>query len=242
MTRRPNTQIEISMFPFLSVLCAVVGILMLFMIAIISTRAIRAEDLLRGVVIEKERYAILDSQIRQLEDRLIRRRREHKNLQQLHAGLVDLITAKEDLAELALAPAGDRHEGTQLGAPEEILIVPDSRRKITKKPILVEVTGEAFVVHPEKKRYALRELDRENSPLRGFINSVDRAHDRQYLLLLLHPNGVTAYKKLRRYIKDSYPMQTTAGKYRIRTSRIDLGVEPFSRNWLLRAGKQDSAK
>jgi len=120
--------------------------------------------------------------------------------------------------------------------------VPDPTRKVSKKPIVVEVKAEGFVVHPdrpihpEKTEYPLKELDLTNSPLQGFIKRVDGARQKTYLLLLLHSNGIGSYRKLRKYLLDNHnetvkPLGVLGPG--VIKSRIDLGYEPFSREWLL---------
>ena len=55
MTRR-RSQVEISMFPFLSVLCTVIGVLVLFIVLILSTR----------VVAENEKYQFTEEHTREV--------------------------------------------------------------------------------------------------------------------------------------------------------------------------------
>lgn len=263
MTRRRPSEIELSMFPFLSVLCVVIGILMLFMIVIIGTRVIgaEAEELVvyrmprdfglddasedQAPGIPEEQHRALSDTIRRLTTHLIHQQKLYGVLRQQHAQLEDLIEIKRDeLAQIeGFDPAAPVVHGP-IGEQEKVKVVPDRRRKVLKKAILVEVTAEGYVVHPEETKYATEELDQNDSPLQRFIKNVDGRRDKQYLLLLLHPSGVKAYEKLDEYLKKTYKKTVKFDIIpglvwkEVEVSRIDLGVEPFSPYWRLIAEGQ----
>lgn len=250
MTRRRTSEVELSMFPFLSVLCVVIGILMLFMIAIIGTRILKAEAVERvaagrlpgpdgsgggesaGPSVPDDQHQGLSAEIERLAGRLAAQKNECRELRGLQTQLEDLIEMKRDELDglAAVAPGGFR-SGRALGLPEKVKVVPDTTREVRKKPILVEVTAAGYVVHPEQAEYAVDQLARGDSPLRKFIQRVDAVREREYLLLLVHPNGVTSYKKLRGCLRDNYPEQVRVGVYQVTKTRIDVGVEPFSPDW-----------
>ena len=102
---------------------------------------------------------------------------------------------------------------------------------VTKTPIAVEINAEGFVVHPEKRQYPLEDLKDKRSPLQEFLQGVDRAREKQYLLLLIHPNGIGAYVQLNTHLVETYPSEDPREKGEL--SRIDIGVEPFSQDWTL---------
>jgi len=258
MSRRRKSEVEFTMFPFLSVLCAVIGILMLFMIVVITTRVIGAEESAWWAGgdapqqqpdepgIQKQRYVALENEILELTNRLVRRQRHYRELSTSYEQLRDRIAAMEDRLNLGSTFAGGRR-CRPIGVPEEVLIVPDEDQKDPKTPIFVEVQSDGFIVHPEKTRYELAELEKVKSPLRKYIAGVDRRRSTHYLLMLLHPNGVEAHRKLRKYLLKNHNETITQKReiipgftepVQITKSRIDLGVEPFSRDWLLIPKKQ----
>ena len=262
MTRRRISEIETSMFPFLSVLCVVIGILMLFMIVVISTRVIGAEESIvvqppdpkppgpdegedddDGPGVPEDQYQALNDEIQRLTEDLAHQQKQYRELQELREQLETLIALKRDEIELGIVV--DR-EPRGLGLPEKVKVVPDANHKVVKKPILVEVKAEGFVVHPEKTEYAAEELQRKDSPLQQFIRDVDQTRRKRYLLLLIHPNGVASYESLRKYLLENHnetvKQDIVPGLVwrEITKSRIDLGYEPFSRDWLLIFEEQQS--
>ena len=229
--RQRGTEFEINMFPFLSVLCAVIGILMLLMLMIMSTRVISADDL------DEDRHAQLNAELKRLESRLAVSRSKYQETSKLHAQLTGLIAAKEELVELETAPQQGRRKGTRLGAPEKVKVVPDQQREVSKTPLLVEVTAGGFLVHPQKKECATEELHDDRSGLSTLLEQVYENRDRQYLLLLLHPNGVASYQQLRQFLKQRY--RQSAGAEGDRSGQLDVGKEPFSQDWILIVQEQD---
>lgn len=240
MSRR-RSEIEFSMFPFLSVLCAVIGILMLLLIAVMSTRVIALDASLwpeesstgsetRSAGMSEEQYEALSAEVERLADRLAECNKRRREAERIRSQIEDLIAAKEDLQ--ALGSATVRQEGTRLGV-EAVRVIPDPNRKIRKEPILMEVRGTGLVVHPDQQKFAVDELERGDSPLRRFLAEIDAARQQKYLVLLLHPGGVLAYKRLRGFLEEHYGEEVSVGQSQERKSRIDLGVEPFSDSWLL---------
>jgi len=235
------------MFPFLSVLCAILGVLMLFLLAIVGRRVIAAEDALaaaggaraalerrlRSSALPEERFRRLDDELRELQRRLDEQIRRFRELQRLSIRLHEAIAAKEDEAELASSPAAVRSTGTRLAAAERVALVPDPKRQVTKEPILIEVRPQAFLVHPEKTEYSLAQLAAADSPLAKFLRDAYERRDRQYLLLLVAPNGVTAYDQLRAYLRGKYAQAPAPEGTTLRSRSFDLGKEPFLEDWLL---------
>lgn len=251
MTRRRSADIELSMFPFLSVLCVVIGILMLFMIVIISTRVIGAEqsaELLpppptvqsaldesdsEGPGVPEEQYQQKNDEIQRLARQLLSQQKQCQELHQLRAQLETLIALKKDEIELGQTDPRGARTGRGIGLPEKVKVIPDAKVRVLKEPILVEVNAEGFLVHPQKTEYRVEELQQRNSPLQKFISGVDQQRRKQYLLLLIHPNGIVTYETLRKHLLENHNETVTMGRYRVTKSRIDLGYEPFSRNWQL---------
>lgn len=232
MARR-RVDFEITMFPFLSVLCAIIGVMMLLLLLILGRQVVAEDDAsVAGVGsptqaeaseprgLPEDRHAQWDERIRRLRRRLDERRREHARLERLYAQLSSLVAAKEDTAALARSGAGRRMR-TRLGKPEPVTFVPDPKRDVGKTPIVVEVRADGFVVHTQKTQYPLQQIEQADSPLARFIGGVVARRDRQYLLLLVHPNGVAAYYRMREYLRSAHGQST------------DVGKEPFSVDWLL---------
>lgn len=172
-------------------------------------------------------------QIERLAAELAQRQKERDELVKLETELIDLIVAKEDEIQLVPLAGSDRSTGARLGEKERVSVVPDPTRRVPKQPRLIEVRAEGIVVHPEKTEYPLEQLEQKNSGLAKFLVEADEARNRQYLLLLIHPNGAAAYTKLRLHLLHNYNEVVQQGGHRFRKTRIDLGVEPFSQEWLL---------
>lgn len=255
MSRRIVSQIELDMFPFLSVLCAVIGILMLFMLIVISTRVMALQPeppagpgpaaeppppQLAGV--SEERHRQLQTQVEHLGRQLVTTQEKLHALREARAQLLDLIAAKRDEIELGAVQLGGRQDGAHLGRPEEVNVVPDTSRQVNKHPIRVEITEEGYTVHPQKQFYPREQLGQPGSPLVAFLKDVDEERDKRYLLLLVHPNGAKSYQQFRKHLLENFNKTVTKKKeivpgiemtMTITLSRIDVGVEPFSNDWLL---------
>jgi hypothetical protein len=265
MARRSASPVEMTMFPFLSVLCATIGVLMLFLIAVIVTRTFGAAKPLPvgpGAVepkppepevaaVEDAEYRRLSARIHDLAQRLGQRLDQRDQLQRSVVELQNLLASKEDAIELPPASGGEnggRVVHGPLASKTPVFPELDTTVRINKEPICVEVQAEGFVVHPEKKKYSVADLDRQGSPFVRFLQKVDETGNRKYLLLLIHPNGAATYTKLRKYLLKN--MNKTIRKdvipgfswLEITISRIDLGVEPFSLDWLLINPKSSQKK
>jgi len=141
---------------------------------------------------------------------------------------LDLIEFKK--SERLFPPKGTdgRRTGVQLGKPSSVRVVLRAGFKNEKNPIFVEVNSEYYIVHPLRTKYPAIETPKEgisgtfrlDPKLKTFLDDVHKRRGRDYLLLLVHPNGVAAWRNLRLYLIDTYQKQP-----------IDIGYEPFSREW-----------
>ena len=128
MNRR-HSEIHFDMFPFLSVLCAVIGILMLFLLGIISSGVLWAtESSAYGLLpvtagpppssakagLSEEQHDALRQQIIALRQRLADRHARLRELKIARRQLLDVISAKNDLLELGAVAKEGRREGTRL--------------------------------------------------------------------------------------------------------------------------------
>lgn len=234
MARR-RSKVDLTLFPFLSVLAGLIAVLMLFMMVTLGTRAIEASDKAAPAAadaveggLSDEDYAQRDREVRRLEDALKRRLKEVAELRRQQDDLEALIELKKD--EKALAERTGKRKGVRLGAAEEVKykLIPAKGQAVTKKPTFVEVDKDGYLVHPGLARYPAvtrheeggRFVFRPAPALREFLEKVHKNGERQYLLFLLHPSGVTGYDYLQFYLRDA-------------RLKIDTGTEPFSRDWLL---------
>lgn len=254
MARRRPTQIELTMFPFLGVLCGMIGVFVLFLIIIISTRAVGgtvapppppAAPASQGGAgaLSAEEFERLERQLTELATEVARRQQKAVELARLKLELETQLAAKLDEQQLAADEADGTVSNWVLGKPEEVEMVVDPDFQVPKQWIAVEVKAEGFVVHQGDKEthYELAQLENPNSPFKKFLVGVDGRRDKEYLLLLLHPSGATACRQLRKFLFDNFQhrVDLDALRYAIKT-RIDVGVEPFSRDWLLYAKQRTS--
>ncbi|HUG92360.1 MAG TPA: hypothetical protein VML55_16090 [Planctomycetaceae bacterium] len=261
---RPRSQLGFDMFPFLSVLCSVIGVLMLLIAMVASTRVLQAQAELppeppkpQGVEdgVDDATYRRLEAEMDRLTGELATRLIQRDALLRRERELIALLEAKTDAWAI---PQPARHDPVELDHPDRVAIVPDERWTVNKRPIRIEVHAEGYVVHPQKLAFPPvqergagddRKFDADRE-LRVFLETVDKNRDREYLLLLVHPNGVGALKALREYLLQEFSITTTEDRpgpvpgtiLRITRvqNRINVGVEPFSRDWLLITGPPEA--
>jgi hypothetical protein len=112
----------------------------------------------------------------------------------------------------------------------------DPDHVVDKQPIFVEVRAEGYLVHPEKESFPQLKPG-EGDALGSFVASPDlvrflrstaRVSNDKYLVLLIHPNGTKAFDDLRVYIQSKGYLENPDAA---RGDAIELGWEPFSRDW-----------
>ena len=249
MRRHANSGLEVSTFPFLSILFALIGILTLVMVGLMATRDMGAavpgpdpEELCADL----RSYESYETQIDVLTRQLLAYQAEYRELVKLKDEAEVVVQAKED--ELAAAPtAGVAIEGP-IGVGIKVCMVPDpgDTYQSPKIPIAVEVMLGSFIVHSQasgretERKYPAIDLDRDESPMSKFLADLDRQHDRQYLLLLLHEDGPPTFRKLRGYLIKHFPAAKKSGAEP--SSRIEMGYEPFSRQWRYAASANSKEK
>lgn len=244
--RRSDSSPSISMFPFLSVLCTVIGVLVLFIVLVLSTRVVQEEELVRRTEahdrrprpgapeaveqgVSPETYEQLEAGLAALSERLQQRRRDRSQLKQRLAAVEDLLEYKKTRQTLVAQPPPAR----PLVQPERVHVTPaptgikDDGVKVTLRPILVECAASGYTMHPSKERFPLvegdlSELDKltVDAALKRFLKQVDGRKQREYLVFLIHPNGVEAFRALRRYVENEH-------------AKVRIGWEPFAREWLV---------
>jgi len=243
MSRRRGSSIGFDMFPFLSVLCSVIGVLMLFILLIVSSRVMAEtappqippapppppprELAPRPSGIAEDEYERLATEIRRMAAHLTARQKEAQVLKNDIGKLEDLIAAKED-EQLVPEYGKDRLLGVQVEKPVDVYFDEVENVRVTKTPIFVEVSADKLIVHPEKREYGIDQLKGPRSDLQAYLAAVDRQRKNEYLLLLIHSNGVETYEKFTEFLREKYPHPAAPA-----LSRIDTGAEPFSDGWLL---------
>jgi hypothetical protein len=163
---RRRTHPDISLFPFLSVLCSVIGVLLLFIVLVLSTRVIAEEeryeetleyrrprapgmaDALEGGI-DQRSFAELEAEIHRLTDLLQVRLEKRDALTRKMQALEDLIEYKK--TEF-LIPAKITRP-VEFDKPVPVAIVPDQGYKNNLRPIFVVVSDEGYVVQPSKQSF-----------------------------------------------------------------------------------------
>lgn len=227
------------MFPFLSVLCTIIGVMVLFIVLILSTRVIEGEERysttqsktaqggqvnakLQGVAADD--YTALLAEVERLAAVLKKRRAEQGKLVAKLAALQDLIEFKK--TEVLLPIHDNRH--TELAPKEPIAVVPAEGFNVKLKPILVEVSAKGYTIHPRKDSFSVIPVSEDDkiqvsqvdAGLKSFLEEIEERQESEYLVFLVHPNGVKAFRSIRQYLVEQH-------------DDINIGWEPFSRDWIL---------
>lgn len=252
--RRNRVQVRTDLFPFLSVLCSIIGVLMLFLVTILATRVIQAspqpsaatsEDAEPAAIdvndgIPEEEWTRLNSQIDDVSAELTATLSQGQQLAALRNQLKAAIEDKEDES---LIPAQGEGSPIALDVAESVEIIPDSSVKTTKTPVFVEVSADGYLfylsgrepVHfpPVLNTDSIEKpVPNATSQLESQLAALIRETESIYLVFLLHPDGVKALESIRSLLEGKLgDVKTwTEGPwiFRQRVSRIDLGVEPFS--------------
>ena len=244
MSGHRGEAVKIDMFPFLSVLCSIIGVMVLLIVLVISSRAFELtqppaapptpvflpepERKPPGPAgITDEQYTRFRAQIDQLTAELGERHRELSTLSRKIQQLEELLTAKED-ETLTVDHGGDLVIGTDLEPPTDVEFVEDEGFRVTQKPRFIEVQADEFILHPERRTFRVAELQQEKSPLRQFLQAVDKNRQQEYLLFLIHPNGAAAYQEIFTHLVENYGSDKED-----EITRIGTGKEPFTPGWLL---------
>ena len=106
---------------------------------------------------------------------------------------------------------------TQALEPQEAVVVAkvDENSRGTnqnKTPLYIEARKDGFVLHPSKEFAPRADLYDERSPLRKTIANLKANKDKQYLILILRPDGLEMFNKIRESVEQD---------------GIDIGYEPL---------------
>ena len=105
---------------------------------------------------------------------------------------------------------------TQALQPQEAVVVAkvDESRGANqnKTPLYIEARQDGFILHPNKEFAPRADLYDERSPLRQTIANLKANKDKQYLILILRPDGLEMFNKIRDLVEQD---------------GIDIGYEPL---------------
>lgn len=256
MARRRSPGAGVDMFPFLSVLCSVIGVLMLFMMITIGTRVIDAEqratrppDLQsnkKGIEdgIKSDEYRRLELEITRL-DGLLRARNDERD--EVDKMIRELLVVVRQKRELLAQPDAKRKKPVVLDRREKVQMIPTNAATIGLTPVYVEVTRKGYLVQPEKLFFPAIErfgegkntrvtADRE---LAAFVGSFTR-RPKEFLVFLIHPHGIEAYENMEIYILKNHSKPKEIRRVRVGDKvlvqsrlvpTLKYGKEPFSKDW-----------
>ncbi|MEO0836118.1 MAG: hypothetical protein AAFY16_09055 [Cyanobacteria bacterium J06642_3] len=106
---------------------------------------------------------------------------------------------------------------TQALEPQEAVVVAKTDENSRganrdKTPAYIECREDGFILHPSKEFAPRADLYDEQSPLREMIANLQQNKDEQYLIVILRPDGLEMFDKVRELIQEK---------------GIDIGYEPL---------------
>lgn len=108
---------------------------------------------------------------------------------------------------------------TQALEPQEAVIVAktDGDKKAAnntknKAPVYIECRQDGFILHPSKQFAPRADIYDEKSPLRKMIANLKTNKEKQYLIVILRPDGLEMFDKIRVLVQKQ---------------GIDIGYEPL---------------
>ena len=106
---------------------------------------------------------------------------------------------------------------TQALEPQEAVVVAKTEEDSkgankNKTPLYIECRQDGFVLHPSKEFAPRADLYDEKSPLRTMIANLKAKKDREYLIVILRPDGLEMFNKIRELVEKE---------------GVDIGYEPL---------------
>jgi biopolymer transport protein ExbD len=108
---------------------------------------------------------------------------------------------------------------TQALEPQEAVVVAktDGEKKAAnntknKTPVYIECRQDGFILHPSKQFAPRADIYDEKSPLRKLIANLKTNKEKQYLIVILRPDGLEMFNKIRGLVQQQ---------------GIDIGYEPL---------------
>ncbi len=106
---------------------------------------------------------------------------------------------------------------TQALEPQEAVVVAKAEKdgkgaNKNKTPLYIECRQDGFIIHPSKEFAPRADIYDQKSPLRKTIAKLKANKDKQYLIVILRPDGLEMFNKLRALVDEE---------------GIDIGYEPL---------------
>jgi hypothetical protein len=254
---RKKAKLDLTLFPFLSVLAGMIAVMMLFMMLTMGTRVIGDDAVAKkqraarpkkppgdapeslalpssvADAIDDVRYEQFRQEIVRLSGVLAERKKQHDELVASVDRLEGLVEEKKN--EVALAGVTRPRPGRKIGQPTPVDVVPvqGGGGGPSKKAVYFEVNATEYILHPEKRSFPV--VTDKGTPaapswvvdpaLAKVLAEVYREKKQKYIIYLIHPGGTVAWRNLDGYIERTYP-------------DLDVGWEPFARDWLYVSGKK----
>jgi hypothetical protein len=104
------------------------------------------------------------------------------------------------------------------GRSVTILARAEAGQNQQKQPRYVECQADGIVIHPQGTFVPRASLDSPQAPLIPLLQQLARRKDREYLIVVVRPQGIEVFKQLRALVENR---------------GIDLGYEPLEEGWRL---------
>ena len=251
---RSREETKVNLFPFLSVLCAVIGVMILFIVLTLGTRVVQQEQkyaaLQEGIStpqpgkpdvltegIDQRNYQKLDADAARLLRSLEERKKELEGLEDRRLGLEALVEAiKDGLLVRGSRPRPHPHE---LARPKPVVMVetdpyqfvPKGNRDLVRlTPVFVEVRSDGYTVYPSRESFP---------PIRLPSGEEDASKLDADPALREFLKNFDDDQKTRKYLVFLIHPNGVEAFHGIRVylllnhEKIRMGWEPFSRTWLL---------
>ncbi|EAZ90996.1 hypothetical protein [Crocosphaera chwakensis] len=88
-----------------------------------------------------------------------------------------------------------------------------------KIPKYIECRQDGVLLHPSQVFVPKSEIDNRRSPLNQLIQEVQKNKDKQYLIVVLRPQGIDVFQQVRDIVEER---------------GIDIGYEPIDQDWKLK--------
>lgn len=256
---RRRTNPEISLFPFLSVLCSVIGVLLLFIVLVLSTRVIAEEeryeetrdyqrprgpgmaDAVEGGI-DQHSFAELEAEAKRLTDLLQQRQEKRDALTRKMQALEDLIEFRK--TEFLIPAIITRPP--EFDKPVPVAIVPDQGYKVDLRPIFVIVSDEGYVVQPSKQTFPVIKAEqiakaaaakKGAAPRKG--DAVRPGVDPVLAKYLRNLNPKKEYLVFLLQPNGVAAFDEMLSYLETKHKDLRVGYEPFARNWVF-ANEPDS--
>lgn len=89
----------------------------------------------------------------------------------------------------------------------------------TKNPFYIECRQDGIVIYPQQTFVSAQNIGQPNSPFRQLLSRISQSRDREYIIAAIRPDGFQVFETARSLIEQE---------------GINLGYEPFDRNWKLK--------